>query len=196
MNFTNRYAHFDRARLNYISILLGLAGFVSQGALAQTVFINEIHYDNTGTDSGETIEVAGPAGTDLTSWSLVLYNGSNGAVYGTVPLSGVIPNQLGGYGTVAVSLPVNGLQNGSPDGIALVDAGSSLIQFLSYEGSFTGVGGVANGVVSTDIGVDESSSSAVGDSLQLFGTGTLYTDFAWAGSAPNTFGNPNNGEVF
>ena len=39
-------------------------------------FINEIHYDNVGTDSGEAIEVAGPAGTDLTGWSLVLYNGA------------------------------------------------------------------------------------------------------------------------
>ena len=33
--------------------------------LAQpTVFINEIHYDNTGTDAGEFIEIAGPAGTE------------------------------------------------------------------------------------------------------------------------------------
>ncbi len=42
-------------------------------AAAQTsVFINEIHYDNTGTDAGESIEVAGPAGTDLTGWTIVL----------------------------------------------------------------------------------------------------------------------------
>ncbi len=46
-------------------------------AAAQTsVFINEIHYDNTGTDAGESIEVAGPAGTDLTGWTIVLYNGT------------------------------------------------------------------------------------------------------------------------
>ena len=53
-------------------------------AAAQTpVFINEIHYDNCGTDTGEAIEIAGPAGTDLTGWSLVLYNGNGGAVYHT-----------------------------------------------------------------------------------------------------------------
>ncbi len=196
MNFVNRCAHADLVRLSYVSVLLVLACFASQSALAQAVFINEIHYDNTGTDSGEAIEVAGPAGTDLTSWSLVLYNGANGTVYDTITLSGAIPNQQGGYGTVTVSLPVNGLQNGSPDGIALLDAGSSLVQFLSYEGSFTGVGGVANGVLSTDIGVAEAGTAAVGDSLQLFGTGTLYTNFAWVGSAPNTFGNPNNGQTF
>jgi len=33
---------------------------------APAVFINEIHYDNIGTDAGEAIEIAGPAGTDLT----------------------------------------------------------------------------------------------------------------------------------
>ena len=95
-----------------------------------TVFINEIHYDNASTDSGESIEIAGPAGTDLTGWSVVLYNGSGGAVYSTTALSGVIPNQQGGYGTVVITYPSNGIQNGSPDGIALVNGGM-LVQFLS-----------------------------------------------------------------
>ncbi len=52
-----------------------------QAALAAggpAVFINEIHYDNAGTDTGEAVEIAGPAGTDLTGWSLVLYNGNGG----------------------------------------------------------------------------------------------------------------------
>ncbi len=74
-----------------------------------------------GTDAGEAIEVAGPAGTDLTGWSLVLYNGNGGAVYNTTALSGTIPDLGAGYGVVVVSYPVNGIQNGSPDGIALVD---------------------------------------------------------------------------
>ncbi|MEJ2012345.1 MAG: hypothetical protein P8X64_08995, partial [Anaerolineales bacterium] len=56
------------------------------------VFINEIHYDNTGTDVGEAVEIAGPAGTDLTGWSVILYNGSGGAVYNTKGLSGTIPD--------------------------------------------------------------------------------------------------------
>jgi len=33
-------------------------------ASSPTVFINEIHYDNSSTDAGKAIEVAGPAGTD------------------------------------------------------------------------------------------------------------------------------------
>jgi hypothetical protein len=36
------------------------------------VFINEIHYDNAGTDVGEGVEIAGTAGTDLTGWVLFL----------------------------------------------------------------------------------------------------------------------------
>ena len=29
-----------------------------------------------GTDSGEKVEIAGPAGTDLSGWKIVRYNGS------------------------------------------------------------------------------------------------------------------------
>ncbi|MCC6986379.1 MAG: ExeM/NucH family extracellular endonuclease [Anaerolineales bacterium] len=159
-----------------------------------TVFINEIHYDNTGTDAGEAVEIAGPAGTNLAAWSLILYNGSGGASYATIALSGTIANQQGGYGTL--SFAAVGLQNGSPDGIALVDASSVVIQFLSYEGSFTATNGLANGVTSTDIGVSQSGSGAVGNSLQLTGTGSTYGDFTWAAEAANTFGSPNTGQTF
>ncbi|MCC6299341.1 MAG: ExeM/NucH family extracellular endonuclease [Anaerolineales bacterium] len=161
-----------------------------------TVFINEFHYDNASTDSGEAIEVAGPAGTDLTGWDIVLYNGSGGVVYDTDALSGIIPNQQGGYGTVVLSYPSNGIQNGAPDGIALVDASDTVVQFLSYEGSFTAVGGPANGLTSTDIGVSQSGSGAAGNSLQLTGSGSTYGNFTWAAEAANTFGAPNTGQTF
>jgi predicted extracellular nuclease len=169
---------------------------VSSAQTLTSVFINEIHYDNSGTDSGEAIEIAGPAGIDLTGWSLVLYNGSGGASYNTTTLSGVIPNQQDGFGTLFFSYPTNGIQNGSPDGVALVDASSIVVQFLSYEGSFTAVGGPADGMTSIDIGVAESSSTAVGDSLQLMGTGSVYEDFTWSSPTPNTFGSVNNGQTF
>ena len=57
-----------------------------------------------------------------------------------------------------IDYPSNGLQNGSPDGIALVDAGNVLVEFLSYEGTFTGVGGPAAGMTSIDVGVSEDGS--------------------------------------
>ena len=172
-------------------------GFAAPEVLAQTsVFINEIHYDNTSTDEGEAIEIAGPAGTDLTGWSIVLYNGNGGAPYDTTALSGIITDQQGGFGTVSVSYPVNGIQNGAPDGIALVDDTSAVVQFLSYEGSFAAVGGPADGMTSTDIGVSEGSSTAIGDSLQLTGEGAHYEDFAWTGPAAGSFGAVNTGQTF
>ncbi|MBT8108347.1 MAG: lamin tail domain-containing protein [Gammaproteobacteria bacterium] len=167
----------------------------SNTAFAQGVFINEFHYDNAGTDTGEAIELAGPAGTDLTGWEVVLYNGSNGQVYRTEGLSGLIPDIDSGFGMVVINLPTNGLQNGSPDGIALVNGGT-VEQFLSYEGSFTAIEGPATGMLSTDIGVAEASSTPAGYSLQLTGTGTTAGDFTWAAAQPNTFGATNAGQTF
>jgi endonuclease I/chitodextrinase/endonuclease/exonuclease/phosphatase family metal-dependent hydrolase len=159
------------------------------------VFINEIHYDNLGTDVGEGVEIAGTAGTDLTGWSIIPYNGNGGASYAPIgTLSGVIPNQSNAFGTVFVAM--SGLQNGAPDGIALVDATGKAIQFLSYEGVFPATNGPANGITSTDIGVLESGSDASGLSLQLKGTGTKYSDFTWQAVTASTYGAINNGQSF
>ncbi|WP_057937998.1 DUF5689 domain-containing protein [Algoriphagus resistens] len=172
-----------------------LWALTSSSALAQEVFINEIHYDNSGTDIGEAIEIAGPAGTDLSEWSLVLYNGANGTVYDTDNLAGSIPDLGNGYGVVALSYPSNGIQNGSPDGIALIQNGT-VIQFLSYEGSFQAVGGPADGMSSSDIGVSEAGTAPVGSSLQLSGNGKVYSDFAWQNSSNATFGTFNTDQSF
>jgi len=161
-----------------------------------TVWINEFHYDNAGTDTGEFIELAGAAGTDLTGWSLVLYNGNGGAAYTTTLLSGSIPDQQDGFGTVSTAYPENGIQNGSPDGIALIDAGGSVVQFLSYEGTFVAVGGPADGQTSTDIGISETGSAPAGGSLHLTGTGSAYADFAWTLSADDSPGQVNAGQGF
>ncbi|MBK9273311.1 MAG: lamin tail domain-containing protein [Flavobacteriales bacterium] len=172
-----------------------LTAFLAAGALsAQTVFINEIHYDDASGDSGEGVEIAGPAGTDLTGWTIIPYNGSGGANYTPIgTLSGTIPDLGGGYGVVWT--PISGLQNGSPDGVALVNGSSVVIQFLSYEGSFTATAGAANGQTSTDIGVSEPGN-VEGQSLQLTGTGTVYGNFTWAAQATATPGAFNNGQSF
>lgn len=188
----------NNCKTHFFFMLLFFALFLrAVPALAQTpVFINEIHYDNTGTDAGEAIEVAGPAGTDLTGWSIVLYNGTGGAVYDTDVLSGTIPDLGGGFGVVVLNYAVNGIQNGAPDGIALVNASSTVVQFLSYEGTFTAVGGPANGIVSTDIGVSENGTEPLGQSLRLSGTGTTYEDFTWNSPAAASFGAFNTGQNF
>lgn len=160
------------------------------------VWINELHYDNDGTDAGEAVEIAGAAGIDLSGWQLVLYNGSSSAEYDTTSLSGVLADDGDGFGFVTVNYPSNGLQNGGPDGLALVSANDGVAQFLSYEGSLTAADGPASGMTSTDIAVSEGSSTAAGTSLQLTGAGSQYADFSWSQSQPSTFGSVNTGQSF
>ena len=88
------------------------------------------------------------------------------------------------------------IQNGSPDGLALVDATDMVIQFLSYEGLFMALEGLAIGMTSIDIGVGESGTTAVGNSLQLIGMGTDSSDFTWTGPIINTFGAVNTRQTF
>jgi hypothetical protein len=162
-------------------------------ASAATVFINELHYDNSGADAGEGVEIAGPAGTDLAGWSLTLYDGSSGALYDSLALGGFIPDQQNGYGTLFFAHA--GIQNGAPDGLALVHT-TGVIQLLSYEGAFTAADGPAAGMTSTDIGVAETGTTSPGFSLQLTGTGSLYADFVWSGPAAGSPGAINTGQVF
>ena len=168
------------------------------------VFINEIHYDNAGTDAGEAIEIAAPAGTDLTGWSVVLYNGGTdgvnknaATVYATRALSGTVVGQDDGFGTISISIPASpGLQNGPFDGIALVDAAGRVVQFLSYEGVITAKDGPAAGLTSTDVGVSEGGSTPTGFSLQLTGQGASYDDFTWVDARAASFGAVNAGQDF
>ncbi|MGH7638667.1 MAG: DNA/RNA non-specific endonuclease, partial [Gemmatimonadaceae bacterium] len=142
-------------------------------------FISEIHYDNDGMDADEAIEVEGPADQNVSNWRLVLYNGSNGEVYDTRTLSGVIPSQCAGRGTIEVTFPTNGIQNGSPDGIALVNSSGAVVEFISYEGAFRATDGPAIGRLSTNIPVDETGG-APGRSLQRDALG-------WYGPATSSF---------
>lgn len=157
------------------------------------VFVNEIHYDNSGTDVGEAIEIAGPAGTSLTGWRIVFYNGNGGTVYDTINITGIIPNQGNGFGTLGFARA--GIQNGSPDGFALVNPAGQVVQFLSYEGTLTATDGPAAGLTSTDIGVAEEGTPA-GFSLQLVGTGNIYDDFTWQSASDDSFGAVNAAQNF
>ncbi len=154
------------------------------------VRFSEIHYDNSGTDVGEAIEIEGPAGTDLTGWSIVLYNGSNNAVYDTRILSGIISNQCTGRGVLVAQYITNGLQNGGtaaapqPDGFALVNNSGVVVEFLSYEGSMTAVDGPAKDMVSRDIVAKEEPAPDIGTTLQRSLADT------WA-AAPDNFGGCN-----
>jgi VCBS repeat-containing protein len=150
--------------------------------------INEIHYDNAGTDTGEFIEVRVAADADVSGLALELYNGNGGTTYGSTAVSGLAMTSDGAYDYYVWSLPANGIQNGSPDGVALSQSGS-LIEFLSYEGQFLATNGSAAGTTSTDIGVAETGSETAGLSLQRVGDGPT----EWIGPEAQTPGADNEG---
>lgn len=139
-------------------------------------FISELHYDNAGTDTGEFVEITAPAGTDLSNYFLEFYNGANS--YDVFPLTGIVPDAGSGCG--AIQFLKSGIQNNGPDGIALA-TGTTVIEFISYEGTITASNGVATGIMSTDILVSEPSSSPIGESLQK-------TDSGWVGPISETPG--------
>jgi endonuclease/exonuclease/phosphatase family metal-dependent hydrolase len=198
-----------------VATLAASALFLNATAATSTPFINEFHYDNVGTDIGEFIEIAGGAGWNLAGWSLVLYNGNptQRNVYSTTSLSGIFTNQSNGWGFLSFAFPTNGIQNGGasppdnePDGIALVNPGGSIVQFLSYEGAFTAANGPAAGMTSANIGQVEPGNTPVGFSLRLTGAQTAGTaggsfgsqpnGFTWAPPAPESPGALNDGQVF
>ena len=125
---------------------------------ASGLWISEIHYDNAGDDLNEGVEVTGPPGAGLDGWTIELVNGDGGSVYATLALSGRIPS-TGAVWTPAI------VQNGSPDGVALVGPDGAVREFLSYEGTVTGTDGAVRGLTSADIGTSETPSSPAGQSL-------------------------------
>lgn len=155
--------------------------------VAEALAVSELHYDNAGGDVGEFIEVAGEAGASLEGWSLVLYNGNGGVPYRTIDLDGTL-NDAG-----VASVDAAGLQNGAPDGIAVVAPDGTVAEFLSYEGTITAVGGPADGMTSTDIGVAETSSTPVGQSLQKLADGTWVGPIAATRDAANGEGDTGGG---
>lgn len=173
-------------------LITGLACLLICQSTLASIFINEFHYDNEGSDIDEAIELLGSAGMDLSGWKLLLYNGSNGSTYSEWLLSGTFSDQANGFGTLSFS--ESSLQNGGPDGIALVNALGEALEFISYEGSFIASDGPAIGLSSVDIGLSESNSP-IGMSLQRFGSGLQGNDFAWQ-LATASFGAINENQLF
>jgi hypothetical protein len=164
------------------------------------IWINEIHYDNVSTDVNEGIEIAGPAGFSLNGYKVYCYNGSDETSYRTIDLSGhTIDNEGEGFGALWFSVPANGLQNGSPDGLALIRETSgetNVLQFLSYEGVLVAADGPAAGISSVDIGVDQDpdNSTPIDQTLQLTGRGKTYAEFTWVGPVTQSRGQLNAGQ--
>lgn len=178
-------------------LLLGVLFFGSINIMAQNAWINELHYDNAGTDVGEFLEVVieNSGSYALSDFSVYLYNGNNGGVYDSQSMDNFTAGATVGDFTIYTWYP-SSIQNGAPDGMALVYQGSVISgQFLSYEGVMVATDGPANGQTSTDIGVMEDSGTPIGESLQLIGSGSAYADFIWQLPAPETPGLENNGQT-
>ena len=177
------------ASLSFGQTNVGITGNVNG------VYINEFHYDNQGTDANEFVEVAGPAGTDLSTYVITLYNGSSNLLYSSIPLTGTIDDEGTGVGAVVFLIP-SGIQNGAPDAIALSKTGSTSIQYLSYEGVMTAVAidGPAIGLNSVDIGVAEVPTATIGD---LLGSSLEYdeTSMVWKVITNDTPGDFAQGPV-
>ena len=128
-------------KLGFLAITSGIA-FSSKAA----VVINEIDYDQPGTDTAEFIELfnSGESDASLQNYSIDLINGSNSTSYRNIDLSG-FSISASGYFVICgdASLVANcdysftttsgWMQNGAPDAVALYDNGS-LMDSVSYEG--------------------------------------------------------------
>lgn len=171
------------------------------GVAPADVFINEFHYDNASTDTGEFVEVVvGPGFTgNLSDVDVLLYNGAGGATYGT---SHALSTFTAGSVTPSLhrifSKLIPGIQNGDPDGIVLV-VGGTVKQFISYGGSFLASAGLANGMTSSDIGLKQTTTEVLGQAaLGLTNSGAISSDFSWTKftGLPHSPGMVNSGQTF
>ena len=137
------------------------------------------------------IEVAYSNQLDMSGFKVEFYRGSTGEVYDTESLqSFAIGRSVNGL--TFASRKIDTIRNG-PDGIALIDDMDRVIEFISYGGNVSAVEGYAVDMNSTDIGVEESSATPIGWSLQKTGSGCLGDDFYWGEGAPSTPGDLNEG---
>ncbi|MEM7723945.1 MAG: Hint domain-containing protein [Pseudomonadota bacterium] len=128
-----------------------------------------------GDASQEFIEIAVDSGTDMSGYSIAIYENS-GALVGTISL-GSVDNTVAGKDVYVIdnshadfqsTYSAGNLWEG--DGVALVDDTGAVLQFVSYRGySVTADNGPASGMTSTDLGFVN-----FGESLQSDNDGSSY----------------------
>jgi large repetitive protein len=132
--------------------------------------INEVDYDQVGTDSGGFVEIhnSGGAAADLTGVALVLVDGGTGDEYLRRALTGSLA--AGDYLVVSVDP-----QNGAPDGVALLAGDGTLLDALSYEGAIAAatIGGATYDLVEgTVLPTATADSNTVDGSLARIPNGS------------------------
>lgn len=153
------------------------------------IYINEFQYGYTAAQTGDFVEIMGPARMTLNGWTLNSYS-AQGALLESKPLSGTFPNQTykmvdsdrgmtvdtGGFGTLVfdyADLPANGA-------LALIRPDSGLSMFISWNGAVTAT---INGTAATSTNVFTGTKD-IYRSIGLFGEGDSYADFSWNKYAP------------
>ncbi len=140
--------------------------------LAGNARINEFHYDNSGADVNEFIEIRiqdpQPDPSCLNQYEVILYNGNNNTSYATIGLGSAVVTSAGGYSYYVIYY--NGIQNGAPDGIGFVGPNGSS-QLISYEGTLTINDGNFANLTSTDVGVSEPGNA---NNTSIFFDGTTW----------------------
>lgn len=131
------------------TVSLGLFALTSSLTFSShsSIIINEIDYDQPGTDIAEFIELfnSGTSAVSLDNYSIDLVNGSSSSSYRTIDLSGFSINAndyfvvCGDASQVAncdysFTTTSGWLQNGAPDAVGLYE-NTNLLDSLSYEGA-------------------------------------------------------------
>ena len=177
----------------FLALVFALFPLAAQ-AQAPNAWINEFHYDDTGGGS-DFVEIAveNAGSVDLGKLDVEKYrdDGTRYSPIGDVDADFVEEKTVGSF---TIYTWTTTLQNGPSDGLALCFDDAPL-QVISYEGTFTATEACANGETSTNIGVSEGGNNPNTTSLQLKGSGTAYSDFAWTGPLPNTKGDVNTGQT-
>jgi imidazolonepropionase-like amidohydrolase len=176
-----------------------------------SLVINEVDYDQVGTDAGEFIEIfnGGTTAVNLAQHAVVLVNGSTNAQYLRVALTGMLapgayavvanPGVMVPMGVARFMLPDNSIQNGAPDGVALINTATmSLVDALSYEGPITatsipGVMGMPSLVQGTALPATVADSNTVNASIARLPNGINSGNDAddWSLTMMPTPGAPN-----
>jgi len=151
-----------------LALVLGSADALSQADAVVPIVINEIDYDQPGTDTAEFIELknVGKEAVSLDGLTLTLVNGTGGgaSIYQSIALPNVSLG-AGNYFVIcgdAANVPncdldvtpdSNLIQNGAPDAVALT-LNDAIIDTVSYEGD-TG----APYTEGSGVGLEDASSA-------------------------------------
>jgi len=164
------------------SVMAGLAGMLLLSPAQASIVLSEVLYDSAGPDNGTVfVELFGAPGTKLDDFLLEGINGTDGTVYRSIPLSGMIPpdgifviGDDSGDGTTLVAntdlVAEVDFQNG-PDSVVLRDL-AGVLDALGY-GDFSGAVFAGEGSAAADA----ASGSSLARFNQLLDTDNNLADF-------------------